>query len=353
MKLIDLTCPHCNGTIELDQDKEFGFCMYCGHKIYLEINENKKSKNDTENLEKLLNSAIEARDESSILKYCERILELDTDNSDAWYWKGKVALDNCEVESGLVAWRNSVENMEIGELNEIFDFMSDFIAESYFFEDSDGNFDSNIPESILALSNSVDNRMNSVNNDDDEDTFFEKILMNIVNKTSETDNPCYASYGSTKAVLMLLSAVSNYTSVCYHLHLFSSLHEALNTVYRKCKSKRYVQYDSYDSRLCLIHIETNVSFLEFVITKIQTYIEPYSEESLKKLEDYWAGDDVDMSPFTTVMYYAYNSHCDIKGAGFLQSSKIRRIREDSVLTFLDNYFAPLYNEKLSKKKIGI
>lgn len=352
MKLIDLTCPHCNGTIELDQDKEFGFCMYCGHKIYLERNENKKPKNDTGNLEKLLNSAIEARDESSILKYCERILELDTDNSDAWYWKGKVALDNYEVESGLVAWRNSVEKMEIKELREIFDFMSDYIAESYLFEDSEGDFDSNIPESILALSNSVDNRLNSVNNND-EDTFFEKILMKIVEKIAETDNPYYASCGSTKAVLMLLSAVSNYTSVCYHLYLFSSLHEAMNAVYKKCKSKRYGQYDSYDSRACLMQIETSVSFLEFVVTKIQTYIEPYSEESLEKLEDYWTGDDVDMTPFTTVMYYAYNSHSDIKGAGLLQSSKIRKIRENSVMAFLDNYFAPLYNEKLSKKKISI
>lgn len=349
MMLIDLTCPHCNGIIELDQDKEFGFCIYCGHKIYLERSENKKFKNDTDNLEKLLNSAIEFRDESSTLKYCERILELDPNNSNAWYWKGKIALENYNVKSGLIAWHNSIENMKIEELEEIYDFMCNLVAESYLFENSKDNFNSDIPESILILSNAVDSKLSSVS-DDDEDTFFEKTLMDIVDKIAETDNPYCASNGSTKAVLMLLSAVSNYTSICYHLSLFSSVHNALCAVYKKCKSKRYDQYDSYDSRVCLMSIETDISFLEFVVAKIQTYIKPYSEESLETLEDYWASDDdnADMSPFTTVMYYAYNSHNDIKGSGLFQSSKIRKTREESVMAFLDNYFAPLYNKKLSK-----
>lgn len=28
-----LTCPNCNGEVELDKNQEFGFCKYCGTKL--------------------------------------------------------------------------------------------------------------------------------------------------------------------------------------------------------------------------------------------------------------------------------------------------------------------------------
>lgn len=36
MKAVAMICPSCGGQIELDQDREFGFCCFCGTKIYLE-----------------------------------------------------------------------------------------------------------------------------------------------------------------------------------------------------------------------------------------------------------------------------------------------------------------------------
>ncbi len=33
MALISLKCPNCSGDIELDDSREFGFCMYCGSKV--------------------------------------------------------------------------------------------------------------------------------------------------------------------------------------------------------------------------------------------------------------------------------------------------------------------------------
>lgn len=355
MRLIDLTCPYCSGAIELDQEKEFGFCRYCGHKIYIARDESDKSKDGIKNLEKLLVSAVESNDESSILKYCERILELDSDNSDAWYWKGKVALDNREVESGLVAWRNSIENMEIKELLDISDHMCDLIAESYLYYDPDGNFDSNIPESILRLDNAFDIRVAPVvGNNDDADSFFQRVINDIIAKIPESDDPFIASNGSIKVVLLLLSSVSNYVSICYVAYLFSSAHDALEDVYKRCRSRRDDLYDSYDlrdSNSCLATIRTNISFLEFVYSRIASYIEPYSEESLDILTDYWMEDETDgMSPFSTVMYYGYNAHRDIDNVGLLKVSKIRKIRDDSVSAYLDNYFAPLYSNKLKKQK---
>ena len=30
MKLIDLTCPHCNAQLTVDDSRQFIFCEYCG-----------------------------------------------------------------------------------------------------------------------------------------------------------------------------------------------------------------------------------------------------------------------------------------------------------------------------------
>ena len=36
MTLIALRCPNCSGDIELDDSREFGFCLYCGTKIMVQ-----------------------------------------------------------------------------------------------------------------------------------------------------------------------------------------------------------------------------------------------------------------------------------------------------------------------------
>lgn len=35
MALISLKCTNCSGNIELDDSREFGFCMYCGTKVMI------------------------------------------------------------------------------------------------------------------------------------------------------------------------------------------------------------------------------------------------------------------------------------------------------------------------------
>ncbi len=44
MALVALKCPHCGGDIQLDSDKEFGFCMHCGTKIMIQETVNRMSK---------------------------------------------------------------------------------------------------------------------------------------------------------------------------------------------------------------------------------------------------------------------------------------------------------------------
>lgn len=48
-----LTCPNCNGEVELDKNQEFGFCKYCGTKLQNTAIKkiNAKVKIDKEDLE--------------------------------------------------------------------------------------------------------------------------------------------------------------------------------------------------------------------------------------------------------------------------------------------------------------
>ena len=35
MALLSLKCPNCAGDIQLDDSREFGFCMYCGSRVLI------------------------------------------------------------------------------------------------------------------------------------------------------------------------------------------------------------------------------------------------------------------------------------------------------------------------------
>ena len=35
MQIIKIECPSCGATPEVDKNMEFGFCSYCGTKIYI------------------------------------------------------------------------------------------------------------------------------------------------------------------------------------------------------------------------------------------------------------------------------------------------------------------------------
>jgi len=42
MKIVTLKCPECEAVLEIDKEKDFCFCQYCGAKIILD-DEKKRS----------------------------------------------------------------------------------------------------------------------------------------------------------------------------------------------------------------------------------------------------------------------------------------------------------------------
>lgn len=82
--MVVLMCPNCSASMEIDEQREFMFCQYCGTKVAnlkntVEVNRDKE-------VETLLRRALEferSGDYKSALEYCTRILDIDFDNSDA------------------------------------------------------------------------------------------------------------------------------------------------------------------------------------------------------------------------------------------------------------------------------
>ena len=84
MALVQLKCTECGAPIELDDSREFGFCMYCGMKIYLQKSNPSKIEldysNQIKNWEKLCIEAFNHGELDEAKAYCNRIREVDLNN---------------------------------------------------------------------------------------------------------------------------------------------------------------------------------------------------------------------------------------------------------------------------------
>lgn len=94
MGFVKLTCPNCGANVEMSEDREYCFCTYCGTKIVQDkvIVEHKGTVkiDGIANVKSLLNRIslfIEAKDWESALAYCERVLDLDPTNPNAYVSK--------------------------------------------------------------------------------------------------------------------------------------------------------------------------------------------------------------------------------------------------------------------------
>ena len=89
MALIACRCPHCGGEVNMDENMESGFCVYCGNKV---INQNiSKVKVAIDRSSELVNTLTLAksylydRDTYTAQNLLRRAMEIDSRNSDVWY----------------------------------------------------------------------------------------------------------------------------------------------------------------------------------------------------------------------------------------------------------------------------
>lgn len=86
--MIMLTCPNCSAHLDVDENREFAFCQYCGTKLVnltqkIELT-NPVTVDRTQELDGLIVRAMEfeaKQDYQRALEYCNRILDLDPSNT--------------------------------------------------------------------------------------------------------------------------------------------------------------------------------------------------------------------------------------------------------------------------------
>lgn len=109
MKLKTAQCPNCGGELQLPENKIEATCIYCDSRIIVSEAIKKKEK-DIEPLIKLMQDAYEAGgDGKELLKYSNKVLEIDSNQSLAMFYKG---MANCwmnKIQEGIVFINKSIK----------------------------------------------------------------------------------------------------------------------------------------------------------------------------------------------------------------------------------------------------
>jgi len=117
MGLIALKCPNCGGSIELDDKKEFGFCMHCGQKVFLSENITQKVRIDhsesLKNWERLAEVAYENNNVEDLKKYSDLILEVDLQSSRGWFLKGCVSSRTGHLNEASAHWKKAMSLADV------------------------------------------------------------------------------------------------------------------------------------------------------------------------------------------------------------------------------------------------
>lgn len=97
MPYVPVNCTSCGGEIQLDDTKEFGYCLHCGTKVYFQEAIQKVELINlpkVENMMKIATSEFENSHYADAIPYFNRVLELDPENWKAILFK---ALSQCYV----------------------------------------------------------------------------------------------------------------------------------------------------------------------------------------------------------------------------------------------------------------
>ncbi|HAY32869.1 MAG TPA: hypothetical protein PK536_03680 [Ignavibacteria bacterium] len=106
MKFTAAKCPSCNGDLQVPEDLDFVYCMYCKSQIKVRDSLIIKNNIDPENLIELGYTAIQHRNFEEGVEHLNKVLESDIKNNKAWWGKGMACINSSggdlfKMEEGL------------------------------------------------------------------------------------------------------------------------------------------------------------------------------------------------------------------------------------------------------------
>lgn len=335
MHLIDLTCPNCNGSLELDRDKEFGFCMYCGHKIYLASDMARKDKKILDNMSKLLDAAAASNDDDELLRTANRILEMDSSHADAWYWKGYVALTKYDLSGGFACWSNYVDNTTVDDLKDAVRPMAETIARSYFMYEEEEYIKKSDTDQILGLSASIDEKLFNVM--PEEYYFPHEVLKNMGDCIIDSEDVDDILNGCIKIDTLFFDSFAIYPFVDLLYYSSSSLAALLQTAKLNNGRKNFSLYDTSSVNKEYGRLIVEIEFFETMSQRAKPVFDSLSDEDYMKVTDYWMENDAEQ--FYYMLYDIHELSMDMRSGLF--GNKKRKNRDQKITEFFDLYLEPL------------
>lgn len=92
MKIVNVKCPGCGASIQLDADRETGFCSFCGSTIKVQEAIQRIKFDNTDLIKNnlvLAETAYESKEYDKCVLLADKVLEADTENNQAWLLKLK------------------------------------------------------------------------------------------------------------------------------------------------------------------------------------------------------------------------------------------------------------------------
>jgi DNA-directed RNA polymerase subunit RPC12/RpoP len=89
--MLKLACPTCGANLELPDQLDVAHCMYCGSKIILRAENVLNEIVNVKRFSELADVAIQAKNYEDAIKYSNSVLEIDTQNIEAWLTKAEAA----------------------------------------------------------------------------------------------------------------------------------------------------------------------------------------------------------------------------------------------------------------------
>ena len=301
MPVVQIVCPKCGGDVELEDSREFGFCMYCGTKIMIsEMITQKVRIDESHKVDSWLSfceSDMSTRDYDSLEKHAEKILENDKDNSVGWYYKGAAQIGKGKFESGYESWIKCVNNCHDGKyLMDFFKKIPDFVYTSTYLlnqewsckpndEQTEFNFAS--PGGITDLDTAFNGNDDFVIDENDEscmDLIFS--LFDKFKECFEKKQSLRMYYGMYEALVELVNEIVwTYIDPEILLETFEESSEMGRTIIGKVNRPN----DDYDlsGAVRWDSIETDKEFYSIVLKKMKLYLEDYTEEDVNNVIKYW------------------------------------------------------------------
>ena len=333
MALIDLSCPNCHGDIKLDDSTGFGYCMYCGHKVFLqEKSVNKVVIDDSSKLENYRNLAkklMSGGNSDEIRSISLKILELCPDDWYAWYCRGCAAAIDLNTDEALDSWVHSVNNITSPEdYDETYPDLLVNISSLFrgLLDSEDGDF-----SRLYNLAYALDDKNNEFDREYDIFTDLLDYAESLFDVLTEKHYCAIAIYASSVG----FAAMSFYVDPRYMCEFSDRICEICDSSLKYANKLTFNEDKKLDRYVDSVIISELRLVYDAFSDTVPGYFDEISEEEADELVDAWA--EADINEYKQYFFEAYNKGNFDDRPSKLKKMSIRKSMSKDIRMMMEVY----------------